>query len=191
MSLSIERSTSKSFGPGIYVDNAKIIAVEDKTGEKRFESTPDLYIAFKLSIPGLSFEPSIELAGNFGRDNSGVVKSWGGAFPIRDLLTLFDIKGELNTDYTIPDTMLETLVGKDIMRLTYVSKKKDDGKLAYNTWNKFRMANEDDAAKQDFADSFLKELEKTGYPKNYHPELLNDRDIVFPPVHASSDEDII
>lgn len=196
MSLTFEKSQQKSYGKGIYVDNAKIIGIEDKTGEQRFEKTPDLFLVLKLSIPGLSFEPTVELAGNFKRDDNGQVTGWGGAYAIRDLFHTFGIKGELNADYTLPDSVLEQLVGKDVMRLTYVSKKKEDGsnKLSYSTWTKLAIADESEEGKQKFANSFVAEWQKTGFPKNYHPEILDNESITFPgpDVPASlPDEDYI
>jgi hypothetical protein len=161
-----------SYGPGVYISEATIVSAEDKSGTKPefLSSTPSLYIAIKLDI-GKDFQPEMSFFGDFKRDeqNPAVIVDWGSAYRVRNLFTAAGIHRNINEDGSIPQDMIEDLIGKKILRLQYVSGRKDNGKLKYYDWNDMVLGAKDDPKR--FADLFFKSVER-GYPKNYSPEAL-------------------
>jgi hypothetical protein len=169
--MGLQTGRNSTYGPGVYIGKATIVGVQDVTEEGLpfLQQNPDVAITITLDI-GKDFNPEMSFFGNFKRDErNGLVTDWGGAFPVRGLFDACKIVGEINDDGTIPQEMLDQLVGKEILRLQYVSGFRKDGKIRYSDWNNV-LGGSDKPEKlaKLFEDSVAK-----GYPKNYSPEILS------------------
>lgn len=172
MSLTLEGGTKGGIPtgmPGVYINDAIIAGVQDISGSMPtgFKTPIDLGIELELEI-GRSFRPKLRLFGNFKTTAAGE-KTWGGAFKLRDFFRKAGCKGSLGDDNKIPKEWLDSLIGKKIWRLSYVSRIRPDGKLGYSDWNEVWMAEEDP---EKMAASFKTQFLKSGYPKNYNADLL-------------------
>ena len=166
------------YGTGVFINHVTIREAYDLSGEKPsfLTNTPDLWIQLKLDV-GRDFFPEMNFFGDFKRDDSRQISDWGSAFKVRNLFTSLGITGQLTPEGKFPSAMVEALPGKSFYRLQYVSRERDDGKLGYSDWSDdIETENPENLAKK-----FFKSVER-GYPKNYHPELVdNDDDMDFPP----------
>lgn len=175
--------TRPSYGKGIWVDRARIIAARNISGMKKndFAEKPcEIGIQIRLDI-GRDFQPVMSFAGDFSRTD-GVITGWGSATGLRIFLSAMKVKGELTADNRLDDNVVKALVGKEIFKLTYVKGTKENGKLSYGTWNQVLPGDEGNDKK--LVEAFLASVEK-GFPKNYHPEALDQErtgeDVSFNP----------
>lgn len=158
--------------PGVFLNEGRIISVTDISGTKpEYYSNPvDIGVELKLEI-GRSFQPTLRIAKNFKHDDKGNIVDWGAAFPLREFLE--QIGGtKLDDNYRIPAELLEAIVGKDIIRLSYVTGVKEGGKLKYKDWDRIMFKGSGDPLA--LAKRFIDEYKRTGYPKNYHPEAIEE-----------------
>ena len=70
----------------------------------------------------------------------------------------------------LDETNLESCVGKEFMRLSYVSGKRDNGKLKYTDFQTVASAQSE---KRDLVNIFKDHI-KQGWIKNYRPEVMED-----------------
>jgi len=174
MTLSCANPFKTSNSPGILISLVKIIDVEDISGEQLpfLERPVDIGIRLYLDI-GRNFNPEIIIAGNFERDaQTDEVRGWGSAFTVQQALLNLGYQGSLTKDNKIPADILQSIIGKSFYRLSYVSGLKDSNKLRYSDFNLIGAADE---GPEPLAKRFQKSVLK-GYPKNYHPELLDRED---------------
>jgi hypothetical protein len=160
----------KTYGPGVYINRVRIINAEDVSGQELTFSDLPYDIAIKLTLDvGRGFNPSMLIGGNFTR-NPGTeeVTGWGGAFVIQDALSRLGYKGDLDPENKIPLAVLEGIIGKEFLRLSYVSGERDDGKLRYSDWHQIASVEE---TPDSLAVRFKRSLTK-GYPRNYRPVLV-------------------
>ena len=167
------KSTNTQYGADVFVNKATIIGATDMSadGLSFLQSPVDVAIVLTLDI-GKDFNPEMSFFGNYKRDEqNGLIVDWGGAFSIRNLFTACGVDSEINDDGSIPPELLSQLVGKEILRLQYVSglRQKDD-KPKYSDWTQTVLAGNDKPEK--LAKLFEASVAK-GYPKNYSPEVLS------------------
>lgn len=159
--------------PGVYLNEARIIAVEDISGTtpKYYSNPVDIGVELKLEI-GRSFQPTLRIAGNFTRDKeTNAITAWGGATVVKMLLGLFG-GDKLTDDYRIPPELITRMIGKDIVRLSYVKGVKEGGKLQYKDWNVIALKTADPADPLRLAEKFINGYKERGYPKDYHPDAI-------------------
>lgn len=189
--LSFGGSTGQQIEPGIYINVGKIIGTKDVSGQKPndyAEQPCEVGLKIRLDI-GQSFQPEMSFAGRFKRDEAGRITDWGNATTVKIFLSNMGVKGALDANNKIPVEVLQSLLGKEILRLSYVKgvKESDPSKLAYGTWNTVILAGE--GQDKVLLDMFKKSLKK-GYPKNFHPELLDRQDDTsFDPPAAGASND--
>lgn len=174
MTLSCANPFKTSYGPGILISQVKIIDVEDISGEQLpfLERPVDIGIRLFLDI-GRDFNPELIIAGNFDRDaHTDMVRGWGSAFPVQQALTKLGYQGPLTKGNKIPANVLQSIIDKSFYRLSYVSGLKDSNKLRYSDFNIIGSIEE---GPEVLAKRFQKSVLK-GYPKNYHPELLEPKE---------------
>lgn len=179
MSLTLD-SGSRSYGPGVLVSEATITAVTDLSGTmpEGFTRPIELGIELELEI-GQSFRPKLRIYGTPGTKEGRT--TWGGAFPIRDLFKKLGCKGGLTADMKIPPEWIVTAIGKKIYRVSYASHVKTKGGVGYSDWKIVGVVGLPGETPEALAAKFLDEHARTGYPKNYKPELLTgDPDLEFP-----------
>lgn len=172
MTLSCNKPFStNTYGPGIYINEVTIVNAADISGEVLPFSDQPVDIGIKLTLDiGKDFQPQMIIAGNFKRDfDTGEVIGWGSGFLVQEALARFGFKGSLDAGNRIPAHILESLPGQKFFRLSYVSGVREGGKFRYTDWNQI-------ASLEEGADSlsarFKRSLSK-GYPRNYHPDLLD------------------
>lgn len=159
------------YGKGIYVNLVTITGVEDISGTTPVFLDRPIEIGVKLKLDiGRDFEPELSIFGEFERDaNTREVKGWGSAFCIQELLFKLSYKGHLGSNNSIPAEALQSLIGKQFYKLTYVSGIKDNGNLKYSNWYIIASSDEDP---ESLAKRFHKSV-NSGYPRNYRPELVD------------------
>ena len=170
MTLSCERSFKKNeYGPGILVNEVTIADVGDVSGETGpfFDRPWDIGVRLFLEV-GRDFQPELVSAGEFKRNAKGEVIGWGSAFVVQEALMRLGYSGDLDSANRIPFKVLQSLVGKKFLRLTYVSRLNDKGRVKYTDWNQIGTLEEGPA---ELVNRFKRSLSR-GYPKNYRPEVL-------------------
>lgn len=158
--------------PGVYVDAGKIADVGVLTGEQPNGFKRTIEIGVKLYLDkGLDFQPEINVFGDFKRNSAGQVIGWGGAFPVRDLLSrVAGFNGDIDEQTKkIPDAVLRELLGKDIQTIRYVYDLKE-GKLKYTTM----MAVFPASTSVEEITKYWNDQRKKGYPKDYNPALVEN-----------------
>jgi hypothetical protein len=167
------KSTNTQYGTGVYINKATIIGAVDMSEEGLSFLTQPVDVAIVLTLDiGKTFNPEMSFFGNYKRDNrNNLIVDWGGAYSVRNLFTACGIDSEINDDGSIPSELLKALIGKEILRLQYVSgiREKDD-KPKYSDWTQTVLAGSEKPEK--LAKLFEQSVAK-GYPKNYSPEVLS------------------
>jgi hypothetical protein len=174
MTLSCEsRFQKRTYGPGIYINDATIVDCQDISGQVLPFLEHPLDIGFKLFLDiGRDFQPELLIGGNFKKDQaSGEVIGWGSGFLVQEALAvLTGYNGTLEEGNKIPVGVLETLIGKRFWKLSYVSGHKANGRIRYTDWNQIASLEEGpDVLLAKFKRSLAK-----GYPRNYAPQILDE-----------------
>ncbi len=173
MTLSIDQPYNRhTHAPGVFISQVSVVNVENISGQQPpyMERPIDLGLKLTLNI-GRDFQPDLIIAGNFKRDaQSNDVIGWGSAFVVQDILSRLGYSGILQEGNVLPQEALDFLLHKSFYRLSYVSGVKDNGRLRYTDWN--QVATLDEGA-ESLVNRFKKSLCK-GYPKNYHPEFMDE-----------------
>ena len=171
MTLSCANQWKKSsHGPGIYVNEVKVVEIEDISGTQLpFMQEPvDIGIKLKVDI-GRDFLPEMIIAGNFKREHdTGEVIGWGGAFVVQEVLSRLGFTGELDRNNRIPPEALAGAVGKKFLRLTYISGVGRSGGKRYTSWHQVATPSE---GAENLVERFKRSLRR-GFPKNYAPDIL-------------------
>ena len=168
--------------PGVYVGEATIVKATDISGKivgDWMQRPYDCGVQLKLEI-GKDFQPDLTIGGNFARAEDGSIVKWGGAFTVKQLFDNLQIKLGKIVAGKLPKDGVPQLTGKKILKLSYVTgkNKKDDTKLSYGTWNTVMLAG--NGAEPALLAQWDRSVKK-GYPKNYHPEIMNTQDVSFTP----------
>lgn len=173
---------TKSFMPGVYINQAKIIGAIDLSGKPTYQDNPesvrDLAVELELDI-GKEWNKKVIIKGNLkiNPKSPKVIDDWGSAFVVKDLFLKLGCFDNLNKDELaeklkifsireIPADFLVKLIGKSVYVLDYIKGLSDEGKPRYGTWNIV------DTDEDRLAASFKVSISK-GYPSNYKPELLS------------------
>lgn len=110
---------NNSFLDGTFVGVATIQSAVSVSGTDVFNSGTPVDCGIKLTLDvGRDWYPDMTFYGNF-KEKDGKL-DWGSAFIVREFLTTMGLEGNLNEDGSIPEEMLNNLVGRKIIRLTYV-----------------------------------------------------------------------
>ena len=176
MGLSIQglKSGSSAIGGntsrpnGIFVSKAKIATVEAFYNEQqRWQKKPDdLGLMMCLDI-GRDFQPEFYVGGMLKRTEFGDVVGIGTIKKIDILLTSLGIDADISKDdLTLLQSVLDEFIGREFLRLSYVSGVKDNGKPRWSDWQETRRVGTD---YDDFTASFLKAVANE-YVKNYRPD---------------------
>lgn len=165
--------------PGVFVQNAKIIQVNDLSGtvHPRIEKTFDLYLLLMLDV-ARSFTPTFELFGNFHRDQEGKVVEWGDAFKVGKLFSSCELQLALDENDRIPADMLEALKGRSFSWLKYIkgAKRSDPTKPMWVSWDITGKADKGEELKR----SFMARV-KAGKVKGFTPNFAAEAATSFNP----------
>jgi hypothetical protein len=157
----------RSLQPPYFIQQATIRGVKPTYNTEVFGIQWDVDLSILLEIVkrnGQSYNYTLNIRCNYQKNESGSIIGWGSAFKLQKLFTVTGIEGALNDDGTIPEDLLEQLIGKSIFVLSYITGLREDESLKYQMW---------DVVEKD-RQSIISEFESAqlkGYPKNYAPEV--------------------
>jgi hypothetical protein len=159
---------------GVYAQKFTIMDANIKYNAQYFDDTRDILLELTINA-GKEENWTIQLAGNYKRDEKGIVTGWGTAFPIAKLLHTCSISAEVDDNGRFNLEDLKSITNQELYKITYIAGLKEDGKPRYKTWNTY-FAPDTDAGtmKNEFLDSL-----KKGYPKDYTPDALTNNESSF------------
>lgn len=171
MGLNINGLGGSSMAPkksnGVFVSKSKVSAVKVFYDEQqKWQTRPDsIGVEMTLDI-GKDFEPTFYVGGAFKLDEFGDKVGIGTVKKVDILLESLGIDASLTEDNKIPEDVVNDIVGREFVRLSYVSGVKDNGKSKWSDWQETRPVGTDF---NDFTDAFLNAVNQ-GWVKNYKPE---------------------
>ena len=171
MGLNIGGLTSSSTATkktnGIFISKSKISGVEVFYDEKqKWQKHPDsIGIRMTLDI-GKDFEPEFYVGGQFRKDEFGEKIGIGTVKKVDILLTSLGLDASLDENDKLPEDVINDFVGKEFIRLSYVSGTKDNGKSKWSDWQETCAVGIDFNL---FTEKFLKAVNE-GWIKNYKPD---------------------
>ncbi len=157
-----------SLRPPHFIQKAHIRAIKPTYNTEVFGILWNIDLSILLDIVkrnGESYSYTLNIRCNYQKDQSGNIIGWSSAFKISKLFNVTGVEGKMNIDGTIPEGILESVIGKEIFVLSYITGLREDQSVKYQMW---------DVVESD-KQSLLKEFELSmlkGYPKNYSPEVL-------------------
>ena len=171
-SNSSRQSNTSNKRTGVFVSEATIknIVVKYDVQEKWQKRPDDIAVFLTLDV-GQNFDYDMRIGGFFNRNDDGSVKNWGAALKVKILLDALNIKGSLTKDWQLPDEIVEEMMGKKFLRLSYVSGTKDNGKARWFDWNEVGRLGQEDRLKE----RFMKAV-NDGWVKNFRPDTGDDFD---------------
>ena len=171
-SNSNRQSNTSNKRTGVFVSEATIknIVVKYDVQEKWQKRPDDIALFLTLDV-GQNFDYEMRIGGFFNRNEDGSVKNWGAALKVKILLDALNIKGSLTKDWQLPDEIVEEMIGKKFLRLSYVSGTKDNGKARWFDWNEVGRLGQEDRLKE----RFMKAV-NDGWVKNFRPDTGDDFD---------------
>jgi hypothetical protein len=139
--------------------------------QEKWQKRPDDIAVFLTLDIGQNFDYEMRIGGYFNRNDDGSVKNWGAALKVKILLDALGIEGKLSEDFQLTDKILDEIVGKKFLRLSYVSGTKENGKPRWFDWNEVGKLGQEDRLKE----RFMKAV-NDGYVKNFRPDTSDDFD---------------
>jgi len=171
-SNSNRQSNTSNKRTGVFVSEATIKNIVVKYDvQEEWQKRPDDIALFLTLDVGQNFDYEMRIGGFFNRNEDGSVKNWGAALKVKILLDALNIKGSLTEDWQLSDEVLEEMMGKKFLRLSYVSGTKDNGKPRWFDWNEVGRLGQEDRLKE----RFMKAV-NDGWVKNFRPDTGDDFD---------------
>lgn len=159
----LEFGTTSSSGNGTSSNViVQLVTIDDFTvtyGEKRDWQTysDDIGIDLELEI-GQNFKPVMYIGGSFALDElNNTITGWGRAYKVKMLFDAIGLpirlaKGTVVDDNKLPDDAKDHIVGKQFLRLSYLSTKvKADGTHRWKDWQDTDKVGREQALKDAFA----------------------------------------
>jgi len=187
--MKIHSLVLKSMQPTYFIQKASIIGVKPTYNTEVFGIQWDVDLSILLEIVkrnGQSYNYTLNIKCCYQKDQDGSIVGWGSAFKLSKLFIVTGVEGTFNEDGTIPEELLERLIGKSIYVLSYITGLREDESLKYQMW---------DIVEKD-RQSIISEFDSAqlkGYPRNYAPEAgslvkeQNDVDTVVAPANDSDE----
>jgi len=171
-SNSNRQSNTSNKRTGIFVSEATIknIVVKYDIKEEWQKRSDDIIVFLTLDV-GQNFDYEMRIGGYFNRNDDGSVKNWGAALKVKILLDALNIKGSLTEDWQLPDEIVEEMIGRKFLRLSYISGTKENGKPRWFDWNEVGGVGQEDRLKE----RFMKAV-RDGWVKNFRPDTGNEFD---------------
>ena len=171
-SNSNRQSNTSNKRTGVFVSEATIKNIVVKYDiQEEWQKRPDDIAVFLTLDVGQNFDYEMRIGGFFNRNEDGSVKNWGAALKVKILLDALNIKGSLTEDWQLPDEIVEEMIGRKFLRLSYVSGTKENGKSRWFDWNEVGRLGQEDRLKE----RFMKAV-NDGWVKNFRPDTSNDFD---------------
>lgn len=163
-------SSPKEFMSGVFVNEVTITDVTPVYGGTEWQNAKykdDIGINVTIDI-GQSFQPTHYIGGRLKKDDFGEVTSLGTVRRVGDFFTAIDVDVKLSDERKFEEDALRDCIGRKYLRLTYVSGKKDNGKLKYSDFQQVAKSTDN---KRVLIDTFKEHVEN-GWLKNYRPEHM-------------------
>jgi len=184
LSFGDNENSSPSHLSGTFVNLVTIVHAESISGKDVYNNGNPVDCGVRLTIDiGREWQPKMMIHGNFKKEGDKI--GWGSAFAVKDLLTKLKLKGQLNPDGSIPQDLLDAMVGRKFVRLSYIrGVDQTTGKKRYTDYRHVEVPkNEDDAAEvaklgQVLTNKFVKDV-TNGWVKNFQPDAGSE-DTSFP-----------
>ena len=160
-------STSSTSSGGGYRTVEKVKHVTIRYDEKpakymKYNSDVCLDVTFtRTRKDGEPYDKTFTISGNFNREK----KTWGSAFKVQRFFEVCDVDTkDINDDWSIPDSWLDMVVGKEFSFISYPSTRlKEDGTPWWNDYDLVMHPNKSsDAHKAEFMKSV-----NDGWVKDY------------------------
>jgi|TARA_R100001530_G_scaffold2796_2_gene4498 hypothetical protein len=166
------QSNTSNKRTGVFVSEATIKNIIVKYDVKEeWQKRPDDIAVFLTLDVGQNFDYEMRIGGYFNRNDDGSVKNWGAALKVKILLDALNIEGKLTDDWQLPDEIVEEMMGKKFLRLSYVSGTKANGKPRWFDWSEVGKLGQEDRLKE----RFMKAV-NDGWVKNFRPDTGDDFD---------------
>ena len=123
---------------GIYVQEVKIRSIKACYGEKPWEKaqySDDIGLQMEIDI-GKSFYPNFYVGGNWKKEQ-GEPAGYGTSLKVKILLQSpgFDnVDNLFLEDCTLPESVLQEMVNRSFLRLSYCKGHKDNGEINWKHW---------------------------------------------------------
>ena len=164
---------SKDFMSGVWVNNVTVVSVEPIYGGAEWQHEKykdDIGVNIVIEI-GQSFQPTFYVGGRLKKDDFGETVGLGSVRRVSEFFDAINVDVNMDDDtYKLDETNLENCVGKEFMRLSYVSGKRENGKLKYTDFQTVASAQSE---KRDLVSTFKDHINKE-WIKNYKPEVMED-----------------
>lgn len=173
--LTVDANTgNKAVRPGVFIDKCKILSAECTSGTtpQGFDKPIGIGVKLTIKVENSNLESfNFDVFGEPKRDAAGALASWGGAFVVKNLLNAVGgFNGTVGNDGIVPQEALNSLVGKEMFRLSYIKGiDETSGKKRYSTWKEVASVAQGQA---DLLSRWDASVAK-GYPSNYAPSLVN------------------
>lgn len=170
----VSTSSGTKTKDNIFVDKVKIASATVKYDTKEDWQTYSDNISIHLTLDiGRDFEPNMYIGGSFKTDEvSGKIEGWSTAFKIKMFFDSIGMpirldKGKNPQSSRLPADVDQLLVGKEFLRLTYLSTKvKRDGNQLWKDWQETRPAEGQGSNIADFKAKFKESVSKN-YVKDF------------------------
>ena len=171
---------------GVFISEATIksLTVKYDVKEKWQKRADDIALYLVLDV-GQDFDYEMRIGGYFNRNDDGTIKNWGAALKVKILLDSLGIEGKLTDDNRLPDEVIEDMVGKKFLRLSYVAGTKQNGKTLWYDWNEVGKIGQEDRLREKFMKSV-----NDGWVKNYKPDTSDDFNPSELEKQSSNDKDV-
>jgi hypothetical protein len=164
-------SSSVEFMSGVFVNEVIITNVEPVYGGTDWQHSDykdDIGLSLTIDI-GQSFEPTHYIGGRLKKDDFGEVISLGTVRRVNTFFEAIDVDVKLTDEHKFEEDALRDCIGRKYLRLTYVSGKRNEGKLKYSDFQEVAKAGEN---KRVLIDTFKNHISNE-WIKNYRPESMD------------------
>jgi|10_taG_2_1085330.scaffolds.fasta_scaffold02207_14 hypothetical protein len=151
---------------GVYVGKAIITSIipHYNTQQKWQRKPDDIGLEMTLDI-GRDFEPTFYVGGAFKRDEFGDIVNMGTVKKVDILLDSLGVDTSLTKDNKVPEDVLNDCIGREFLRLSYVSGERDDGRAKWSDWQETRRSGID---YNDFTKDFMTAVDNQ-WVRNFKP----------------------
>lgn len=172
---------------GVLVSQVSIKDIKATYGEKMewMRDADDIGLHMKLDI-GKDFFPNFYVGGNYKKEvtkNGDTIVGHGSSMKVKILLTNLGFVNPddlMNDDGTIPEDILESMIGRSFLRLSYSRGLKPDGTIDWSQWQETGAIKN---GEKELKIRFFEAVEE-GYLKNY--KAPDDGEIFSPNESSTS-----
>lgn len=160
-----------------FIDKVTILSAQEVTDRKFSDKAVTLVLD-----TGQSFNPLMTIEGKFGAVDAQGEPTIGSCFHVQNLFEKLGISFALDSNAPIDTDALAQLNGKTFWRLRYAKSLNLEGKVRFENYQEIENGEYEKGAVR-LESTFKKDVAK-GFPKSYHPELLNESTIATDTVAA-------